>query len=681
MKKLEFNKEKIINILKNKKILLIAFLLIWIIVTSVTINNYKSSLGMKSSGNDCETIDVFELNNEKELRQTITLKHDVNSVSIKFATYARKNKGVVNIKVVGVGNGIKYLEKAIDVNDILDNAFMTISLDEKIDVSKQKQIEIIITSNSIPGEAVGVYYTEKTFEQDKLSINNESIDFDIKVRFLREDETLSNFNIFIITTMIIGFSIIIIFIIFSNKEEHIFAIMALIFGIIFTIVITPMSPPDEQRHYEFSYEISSIIMGKGDDYMKIDREYQDYTNYAGHLNVSSAYENFKEEFNKKYSGNKGNNTIAEGSDVKEATYSLCYIPQSIAITIGRILHLNMLKTFYLGRLFNLICYCICIYVSIKKTPMHKTLFGLIATMPIFIQQAASYSYDACLNGLMLVIASFLFDWLNKEGTIEKKEVIELFLVILFVTPLKSVYSLFVLCFVFVPYTSFGSKKNKVLTLLLLIMPVLIHLTVLLLPYFEKLFRNMKENSFSCIDTSMNTMSLNTIIKEISQNNTDNLYSISYITKNWKEVILLYLHTIRSCIKIWFYESLGRSLSGVSLVLPLKLVHIMSYIVLLAAIVKEKYNTSIKVRISIVLICIAIGVSAMTGMLLTWTNIGSDIIQGMQGRYFCPLLFFILTIINNPKIYLPKITNRYLMFAQILMMFETVIYVLSYTFVN
>ena len=108
---------------------------------------------------------------------------------------------------------------------------------------------------------------------------------------------------------------------------------------------------------------------------------------------------------------------------------------------------------------------------------------------------------------------------------------------------------------------------------------------------------------------------------------------------------------------------------------------MSYIVLLAAIVKEKYNTSIKVRISIVLICIAIGVSAMTGMLLTWTNIGSDIIQGMQGRYFCPLLFFILTIINNPKIYLPKITNRYLMFAQILMMFETVIYVLSYTFVN
>ena len=70
-----------------------------------------------------------------------------------------------------------------------------------------------------------------------------------------------------------------------------------------------------------------------------------------------------------------------------------------------------------------------------------------------------------------------------------------------------------------------------------------------------------------------------------------------------------------------------------------------------------------------------------GMLVGWTNTDSQMIEGIQGRYFSPLLPYFFAIFNNSKISLPKKFDKYLIFAQILLMFEVIVYILSYTFVN
>lgn len=687
MKKPNICKQKIINNVKNNKLLFIIFMIIWIAVAGITLDKYSPSLGMHSSGNEYLASQVFELDKNTTIEETVSLNHDENSVSIMFATFARNNIGNINVKVVGIRTHKTYLNKTISVDEVLDNAFMTFGLDEKIESSKENKIKVILTSDSEVDTCVGVYYTEKALEDSSFTNNGEEVDGDLKIRFLREDDVLGKFNTKVLTWTIFGLTIIILTIIFSNKEELTFGVMTLIFGLIFMIIITPMSPPDEQKHYEYSYQLSSYIMGQGDDHMLIERGYQDYTHFAGHMNVSDTYEAFEEEINKEYEHTDKYEIITEDNDINEATYYLCYIPQAIAITICRLLSLNFYRLYYAGRLFNLLFYVACVYFAIKKTPIHKTLFGIIATMPIFIQQAASYSYDSFLNGLMLVIAAFLFNWLfEEEKQISYKEVIELLIVILFAAPLKCVYSLFVLCFVFVPYERFGSKKKKTISLLILILPIVILLANLFIPYIAKLFRNLKEENEASYQINMayNVISTDNeiVIEEIvAENSVPRGYAISDIVRELPQVIALYIHTIRSCIKIWFYESLGRSLSGVSLIVPLKLSQLMAVIVLLAAIVKEKFVLPIKIRISFVVISVAIGLFAMTGMLLSWTAYGAEIIQGIQGRYFCPLLFFIMTILNNSKIYLPTKANKYLMFVQVLMMFETIVYVLSYTFVN
>lgn len=687
MEKAKVFKKRLFDSIKNNKWQLIILLVIWCVVAVVTLNYYSSSLGMKSFGNYYPIREVRDISKNTTYVENITIEKNIDSIAIEFATYARNNKGQIYIKATGDNTNSVYLDTSINTNEVLDNAFITFGLNEVVDCENDRSIKIIITSNSEEGACAGIWLTNKAFDDSSLQINNKNYDGDIKVRFLRQHNELGQFNKFIIISLIVGITLSILICIISSKAENIFVLLTIIFGLIFMIVITPMSPPDEQKHYEYSYQVSNYIMGKGDNYLLIEHEYQDYTDCAGHLNVSTYYERLIEDFNKKYEHNENYEVIDEGNDIADATYSLCYFPQAIGITIGRLFSLNFFKEFYLGRVFNLGFYATCVYFAIKKTPMHKTLFGIIATMPIFIQQAASYSYDAMLNGLMLIIAAFFFDWYFKEGEIKNKEIVELIIVILLVTPLKRIYSLFVFCFIFIPYEKFGSKKRKIYSLLVLFIPLLIFLINFFLPYVNKFIRNYIEtlNNEYEINTRLNMISTdyNAMTEEtfVTPEETGDLYYIGHITRNLGEVVKLYIYTIRVSIKNWFYESFGRVLSGVSLVLPTKLTHIMAITLILAAVVKEKFVLPIKERISFALISAIIGLFVMTGMLLTWTCIGDEIVQGMQGRYFSPILFFIMTIINNPKIYMPVKLNKYLIYAQVLIMFETIIYVLSYTFVN
>ena len=46
---------------------------------------------------------------------------------------------------------------------------------------------------------------------------------------------------------------------------------------------------------------------------------------------------------------------------------------------------------------------------------------------------------------------------------------------------------------------------------------------------------------------------------------------------------------------------------------------------------------------------------MTGMYITWTGVGSDVIQGVQGRYFIPILFLALLCLCKKDNYI-KIKN-------------------------
>lgn len=669
------------NKIKDNRITFAIFIIVWIILIVITLSLYKASLGKESFGNDnfvASESNVLPINERSSVKETVYLEKDINSISFQFATYARKNSGFLIIKIIGEKSNFVYLNKQINVSNIQDNSYKTFELNN----SKNKISENIIvdlSSNSDENKCIGVYYSQKkAFNNSTLLVNNCSIEGDLKIRFLANNQLLKHFSNKIIIFSIIGISLIVLLWFSLNKYEWIFSISALILGLIFMIIITPMSPPDEQVHYEYSFQLSNYVFGYGDKHLEIDKVYQDYSNFSGHLNVSSAYKKIEKEINKplELSGEY----LTMMNDVLEAKYYLCYVPQTLGIVIGRILSLNMLKTFYLGRFFNLMFYSICVYLAIRKTPIYKFLFGVIATLPIILQQAASYSYDTFLIGLLLVIASFFIDWMISDKKISIKEILQLFILVVLVSPLKAIYDLFIFAFIFVPKDKFITKKRKAISLLIICIPIIIQLLAVLAEPIYNMFKYNKDYlKGDSIDTVINNDDIIVTEEEIIDNRPK--YSVWYVTNYLTDTLALLYRTIRFNIKIWFYESVGRVLSGESLLLPLTISHLLTAIVLASSIRKEDYYLKLPVKIYNVLSCIAIGFLTVFAMMVTWTRVGDEYVQGMQGRYFSPLLMYFLPVFNNKYISIPKKFDKYIAFIQLMVIFEVIIYVLSYTFVN
>ena len=140
-------------------------------------------------------------------------------------------------------------------------------------------------------------------------------------------------------------------------------------------------------------------------------------------------------------------------------------------------------------------------------------------------------------------------------------------------------------------------------------------------------------------------------------------------------------TSKTQIKKWFYDCIGHTLSGQSLVIPISFVYVYIVNILASSLIKQNHIPSIWYKISSLGVCVTIGLFTIVGMLTGWTERGAYLVDGVQGRYFCPVLPYFFTVFSNRYISLNKKTETYIVISQIFVFFATVIYILSYTFMN
>lgn len=693
MEKLNKLLERVKENFKKNRIAVSVLLLFWVAVVAFTLLVYKDSLGKTSIGN--ETYDnVVELAKGVKVDETVPVIEASDAVCIKMATYARKNSGTVNVKVTGTKSKTVYADKTINIAGLQDNAYTVIALNEKLNSVKDSSVQIVMESDCIEGNAAGVYYSNvKAFDGSIFKIANKLQEGDLSVRFMSENEDLHLFYMIVISWVISTFSVIILLVLLVKpRYEILFTVVAICFGLTFWLIITPMSVPDETIHYEYSFQLSNYIMGEK-DHMVFDEEYQNYGAMAGHLNISAAYERFIKRINKPMS--LKNTKVRMLFDIDES-YKTCFIPQALGITVARLLNLNMLKTFYLGRLFNLAFYVVCIYIAIKNTPVHKLLFGVLSTLPIFMQQAASFSYDCFINGLTFVVIAYMMKWIHEDKPIEKKDYIIAFFANLLIAPIKVVYSLFSLMYWFVPEKRFGSKKNKIIGVLVISAPAMYELIILLAPLTFRILRKIFEHIFVTVGVArVYAEEVTSNFKELLNNHITpyrvdgETYTFSYVTDHPLEMLGLFARTVRYSIKTWFYGSFGRALSGSTLILPTWIVHSLLAILVVCSIREESNTESAWFKTITIVTCVFAGLMMVGGMLVSWTEVeqvviedyGGPIIQGIQGRYFSPLLPYLFIILHNNKIKISKKYDSYTLYTFVLLVFEVVVYVLSYTFMN
>ncbi len=235
--------------------------------------------------------------------------------------------------------------------------------------------------------------------------------------------------------------------------------------------------------------------------------------------------------------------------------------------------------------------------------------------PMVIQQTASLSADSVLITSSLSFISFILYLKYKdESVVDIKEVILLFILFLFIAMSKSVYIfLFILMFS-IPKEKFKYNKYLVIFSILAVVGII---------YF------LWSKNISVYISGADDFDLK---KE-------------YILNNPIRYIGILMNTIRENIMFYLSSIIGRNLSWFSISIN----DFIYYSILLLILIFIVFDNDKRIKLDLkIMSFIIIGIVSMlvfTGLYLTWTNISDNVIAGVQGRYFIPIVFLLFLIFN------------------------------------
>lgn len=411
------------------------------------------------------------------------------------------------------------------------------------------------------------------------------------------------------------------------KYEKIVLAFLIPIGLLYTCLMLPSQVPDEQSHIVRAYEISEgTLVGRKDSKAVIPRDFS--TKLIPNM---QNYNQFKESILSK----TDYNDRIEIEDSAATNPFILYSFSSIGFLIARIFGFNIIIGCMLAKIMNFIIFCIGAYYALKKLPFGKYVFTAIIFMPMFLHQATSISADSVINTMIMFFIAFVLNLYFKKEKITKKDSIILVILSCLIGISKYVYTPIVFISGIMIWSKNIEKKQKILTLsLMFILPLL-----LALGYY--VFSSSYETVFN---------------DYFITNNVNAGEQLKNIMNNPFEYVKIIGNTLRTTSTTYINQMIGGVLGWLCIYVPKAVIGIYLLVILASCYIEEnKYELNIKQKIWGILISVGIVLLIMTGMYISWTGVGSDIIQGVQGRYFIPILFLALLCLCKKDNYI-KIKN-------------------------
>ena len=421
--------------------------------------------------------------------------------------------------------------------------------------------------------------------------------------------------------------------------ERFFLLQAILFGTVFNLVFPANEIADEPQHMRTAYKLSNVFLGikdagnevhmRADDYA-YDMSYPSYTLTDFNQYLSAISKPLKNE----------ELVVAKDDLPYEPTLEWArrpivfdtqlyqYTAPALGIAAGRLLHLNTVSMYLMGRFFNLLFYIIMIYISLKIIPIGKSLLYTIALFPMSIQLAASFSRDVFrITIAVLVIAMTLRLFYGEE--MEKKKQIP-FVIILAVAagllcPLRTyVYAVFSI----LPLLIFFYRKNwlndKVIRIGAIVMVVLI-LGAIFAKYV--IFPGNIVEEPHIRSAWMDEMR----------------YTKQYFINHPLDMIAIFRNTF--WVKtIWYIDTMiGSSLGWLDTPVSDILIRLI-FCLLFVSVFARSYETkelSKKLRFTLFAMGVMSILMMIAGITVTWTPMSFSYAEGMQGRYFLPIVLPLL----------------------------------------
>lgn len=230
-----------------------------------------------------------------------------------------------------------------------------------------------------------------------------------------------------------------------------FAIIASIYGILMLFLIPSFQIPDERGHISMLFtdlgdskmevELDRVLLDNGaSNVMRKDGQVVDIPKYI------SASENKLED----YSFQRGFPSVR-----------LLRRPgQAMGVTIGQLLHLPAYWILQLGELGALIAYIALGIVTLKLMPYKKNVMMAIMLLPMAIQQAGSISYDSFTNATAFLMIAYIFHLKADAEKVSWNQIAKLLCLTFLLLVCKVVYVLLLGLVLIIPIEKLELRTKK-----------------------------------------------------------------------------------------------------------------------------------------------------------------------------------------------------------------------------
>lgn len=539
-------------------IALLGFIFIFI----VKVSHISESKSYQVYFNEDDSGNSKEISEESIIKQDFNFNKNISGVNIYFATKQENNVGNINVKLLDINQNKLVEQWQVSASEIKNEEYHQFILKNATSNNLDSRYQIEITSDYKGNDNTPTVKlsSRDIYKNGNLFFNDENQNADICFSVSTNKSEFINYIYFTLAVILTIYIAILFYLtqIKKCKIEKLFLVSALFIGGSYLLLITPYSISDESKHINTAYRYSNIFTFSG-GYQTEDgnmlKRISD-TEVFG-LRTSPSISTYNVVISHFFDRCNSDEMIeTEG----ERVGNICqYIPSAIGITIARILNLGYIPLIYMARLCNFLFFITMAYLAIKNAPFGKLVFFAVAMLPMTLQQAASCSYDAIVNGIAFVFISYCLRVAFSDRKITARDIIILFILgSIFAAAKAGVYIFVCLLIFIIPKNRFKNHKRYIISIAGIIGAALATLLY---------FNNVKVTKAVTITS-----------KELANYSSQVAYPFSYLFHNPFAFIKMVYNTIVNQSDFYLSTLIGGELGWYTI--PIPLVIVISYIIIL-----------------------------------------------------------------------------------------------------
>lgn len=437
------------------------------------------------------------------------------------------------------------------------------------------------------------------------------------------------------------------------KPENVFLCLATVLGLVFVFQITPLFGNDEIVHFPRAYQVqegklSATHLG-GYDYGHYAPIQIKQFNDAYREQVQKDYD-FTErvqEVRAQYAKERLTDDRREPLVFTSATLSAGwdYFPPALGILVARVMNLPLNWYVYMARIFTLAVFILLTYFAIKHIPIGKRFLMVVALLPTSVVQGLTIGMDGLVNGLSWLITALTFAILVKKITITPKLLALIAFLAVYLATTKQGYLPIAALPLLLPARLFPFNLKKVW---IWRVGFALGLLIISLWYLGS------------------TAHIAEVIHHIQRpglhvDEGAQLHQIFQNPLQFLGMIFIQPFTIWSAN---IYAGIVGIVTNKMVMIPIPLIALLYIILGVTLFHRERSHVSGRDRISVFIYSLAAFLATFIlinlALYLSFTRVGYDHVEGLQGRYFLALLPLLGIILHTamPKLVL-KLSDSFL----------------------